>query len=125
MAPRIDDSRPNIYVTDMDRAVAFYRDRLGFKVLFLHGTPPFYGEVARDGARLALRHVDATPFIGDIRAREHLMAAFMPVFDIDALYAELRAAGVDFHQELKKQPYGIRDFVVRDPDANLLAFGEG
>jgi hypothetical protein len=33
-----------------------------------------------------------------------------------------RSAGVTFHQTLKKQPWGGKNFVVKDPDGNFLLF---
>ena len=38
------------------------------------------------------------------------------------LFLELQSAGVVFHQTLKAEPWGARDFIVRDPDGNLLLF---
>jgi uncharacterized glyoxalase superfamily protein PhnB len=46
----------------------------------------------------------------------------MIVDDIKQLYLEYQSAGVDFHQPLRKEPWGARDFIVRDPDGNLLLF---
>jgi uncharacterized glyoxalase superfamily protein PhnB len=42
--------------------------------------------------------------------------------EIKLLFLEFRSAGVAFHQTLKKQPWGDRNFVVKDPDGNLLLF---
>jgi uncharacterized glyoxalase superfamily protein PhnB len=41
---------------------------------------------------------------------------------VKALYAEYLAAGVTFEQKLKKQAWGGRDFIVRAPDGNAIAF---
>jgi predicted enzyme related to lactoylglutathione lyase len=38
-APEIIDAHAQIFVTDIERAVAFYRDRLGFSVEYLYGEP--------------------------------------------------------------------------------------
>ena len=37
-------------------------------------------------------------------------------------YAEYVAAGATFGQKLKKQAWGGRDFIVRDPDGNGISF---
>ena len=42
--------------------------------------------------------------------------------EIKQLYLEFQAAGVTFAQTLKREPWGARDFIVRDPDGNLLLF---
>jgi uncharacterized glyoxalase superfamily protein PhnB len=38
------------------------------------------------------------------------------------LFLEFQSAGVSFHQKLKRQPWGAKTFVVKDPDENLLLF---
>ena len=93
---------------------------------FTYGEPPFYSQVKRDNARLNLRLVCEPVFVGDIREREHLLAAAMTLdsaAEIRQLFVQYRAAGVDFHQTLKQEPWGARTFIVRDPDGNLLLFG--
>ena len=62
-------THPQIFVTELERAAAFYRDRLGFSVEYLYGDPPHYGLVERGGAGLNLRHVDENPFDAEIRKR--------------------------------------------------------
>jgi uncharacterized glyoxalase superfamily protein PhnB len=42
--------------------------------------------------------------------------------EIKLLFLEFQSTGVEFHQTLKKQPWGARNFVVKDPDGNLLLF---
>ena len=42
--------------------------------------------------------------------------------EIKQLFLEFQAAGVEFQQTLMRQPWGAKNFVVRDPDGNLLLF---
>jgi uncharacterized glyoxalase superfamily protein PhnB len=42
--------------------------------------------------------------------------------EIKLLFLEFQSAGVAFRQTLKKQPWGAKNFVVKDPDGNLLLF---
>jgi len=42
--------------------------------------------------------------------------------EIKSLFLEFQAAGIAFHQTLKKQPWGARNFIVKDPGGNLLLF---
>src|SRR5262249_36080478 len=108
--------------TDIARACDFFTQKLGFAVVFLYGEPPFYGQVARDGVRLNLRHVDAPLFDPALREREDYLSASINVDDVERLYAEFRAAGAPFHQHLRKEPWGATTFVVKDPDGNLVLF---
>jgi len=54
--------------------------------------------------------------------RDGLITAFIEVENVKALYAEYVTAGAMFDQKLKKQAWGGRDFVVRDPDDNGICF---
>ena len=50
-------AEPQLFVSDFAVACAFYTGKLGFMVAFTYGSPPFYGQVVRDGARLNLHCV--------------------------------------------------------------------
>lgn len=121
--PRLTIARPQLFVSDVRAAVAFFGQKLGFSMVYVHGEPPFYGQVERDGIALNLRLVCEGVFAGDVREREQLLAASITVTDVKALYTEFTAAGVEFQQPLRRQPWGAREFVVRDPDGNLVLFG--
>jgi uncharacterized glyoxalase superfamily protein PhnB len=42
--------------------------------------------------------------------------------EIKLLFLELQSAGVPFQQALKREPWGAKTFIVKDPDGNLLLF---
>jgi catechol 2,3-dioxygenase-like lactoylglutathione lyase family enzyme len=115
---------PQLFVSDIRAACEFYTRVLGFGVVFVHGEPPFYAQVERGGARLNFRFVCEPVFGQDIRERESLLSAYIDVGGVEDLYGQFRAAGAQFQQALKRQPWGAHDFVVRDPDGNLLCFAE-
>jgi len=121
-APKILAAQPQVFVTDLARAVAFYRDRLGFSVAFLYGEPPFYGQVVRDGGALNLRWVDRITWDAAMRADEDLLGATFVVANAKALFLQYKDAGVAFHQTYREQPWKAHDFVVVDPDGNLIHF---
>lgn len=116
-------AEPQMFVTDMKAARAFYVDRLGFGLVFSYGDPPFYAQVARDSARLNLRFVHAPAFTAGFHAREtDPLSAMITVKGIDRLFSAYEEAGVALHQRLRDEPWGARTFIVRDPDGNLVAF---
>ena len=118
-------SEPQLYVTDIERSCEFFCKKLGFSVVFIYGSPPYYAQVGRDGARLNLRCVEGPLIDSMIRDREELLSASMTVAtaeEIKLLFLEFQSAGVTFHQTLKRQPWGARNFLVKDPDGNLLLF---
>ena len=118
-------AQPQLFVTDIRTSCRFFVEKLGFSIVFSYGEPPYYAQVGRDGARLNLRCVEA-PLIGStVRDHEELLAASLTVAtanEIKLLFLEFQSVGVAFHQTLKKQPWGSRNFVVKDPDGNLLLF---
>ncbi|HLK23216.1 MAG TPA: VOC family protein [Caulobacteraceae bacterium] len=116
---------PMLYVSDVRVAVEHYVGALGFTANQVSGDPPFYAEVARGGAVLALRLVHGQAIAPDVRAREPmLLQASIRVGDAKALYLELLAAGATFDTPLQRDAFGPQGFVVKDPDGNLIAFGE-
>ena len=116
---------PQLFVADIKASCDFYTQKLGFKVTIRYGEPPFYAHVARDGATLILRHVDRPVFDAEYREREELLSAECCVDtaeEIKSLFLEFQAAGVTFFQTLKLMPWGARNFIVKDPDGNLVLF---
>jgi catechol 2,3-dioxygenase-like lactoylglutathione lyase family enzyme len=123
--PVLAAAEPQLFVSDVKASCEFFTTKLGFVLIHLHGDPPFYSQVSRDGAALNLRHVDQPVIDGQLREQEHLLSATMTVHsadEIEQLYLEFQAAGVTFHRPLKREPWGARTFIVRDPDGNLLLF---
>ncbi|MFG1906797.1 hypothetical protein [Kribbella sp. NPDC048928] len=86
-------AKPVLYVADVNVSATFYRNQLGFRIDFLHGNPPFYGSISRDGATLHLKLVDNPVFVA-----------------------------AEIVQKLTKQAWGGTDFIMRDPDGNAIAF---
>ena len=116
---------PELFVTNIAASCDFFTGKLGFTVAFTYGEPPFYAQVMRDGVRLNLRCVEAPPIDGALRDREELLAASLTVGtsdEIKQLFLEYQAAGVTFFQALRREPWGARTFIVKDPDGNLLLF---
>lgn len=122
--PVLKGAIPILFVSNVTATAGFFRDKLGFDVDFLHGEPPFYGSVSRDGARLHLRFVHEPAFAPGIVEREQLLAAYLDVKDAKALFAEYVEAGVPMHGRLKKEPWGGPGFTILDPDGNRIYFGE-
>ena len=120
-APKLIGAFPQLHVTDIFREVDFFKT-LGFEVGYLWGDPPYYGLVVRDGARITIRHVDRLAIDEEMRDKEKLLSAVLPVENVKSLYGEYVASGIDFVQTLKLQPWRAEDFIVADPDGNLICF---
>ncbi len=115
----------HLYVRDLTAAVEFFTAKLGFTTDFVYGEPPFYGQVSRNNARLALRWMDESFFAQDIRERQDLLSASITLASADEikeLFLAYQAAEVPIHQSLRNEPWQAKTFVVKDPDGNLILF---
>jgi catechol 2,3-dioxygenase-like lactoylglutathione lyase family enzyme len=118
-------AEPQLFVADIKASCDFFTGKLGFTIAFTYGEPPFYAQVARDAARINLRCVASPPIDPELRDREELLAASLTVAtaeEIENLFLAYQSAGVTFFQTLRREPWGARNFIVKDPDGNLLLF---
>ena len=118
-------AEPQLFVADVKRSCEFFCEKLGFSLVFSYGNPPYYAQLGRDAARLNLRCVEGPVIESTVRDREELLSVSLTVAtadEIKLLFLEFQSAGVTFRQKLKKQPWGANNFVVKDPDGNLLLF---
>ena len=115
----------HLHVRDLRASTDFFTTRLGFTIDFIYGDPPFYGQVSRDNARLALRSMDEPFFAEDIRQREDLLSASITLGsadEIEQLFITYQDADVPIAQSLRNEPWQAKTFIVKDPDGNLILF---
>jgi uncharacterized glyoxalase superfamily protein PhnB len=118
-------AEPQLFVADIKASCDFFSRKLGFSIAFTYGEPPFYAQVKRDGAQINLRCVERPVIDPAVRDRESLLSASVTVESAKAikqLFLEFQAAGATIHQALRKEPWGAYNFIVKDPDGNLLLF---
>ena len=113
---------PQFFTTDLVATLAYYEHKLGFECLGTWHHPPVYAIVARDAHRIHFR-VAQPPARHREKYADELLDAYLFVDDADALYAEYDARGVEFARSLGDTPWQTREFVVKDCDGRLLAFG--
>ena len=116
---------PFFIVSNVDRTIAFYCDKLGFENRFQQPDPdPFFAIVGRDTAQLFVKaEKNVSPQPNHTRHVFMRLDAFVYVEDPDALAAELSGRGVNFSAPLKDTNDGLRGFEIRDPDGYVLFFG--
>jgi catechol 2,3-dioxygenase-like lactoylglutathione lyase family enzyme len=113
---------PILFVRNVSASAAFFQEKLGFEIDFLHGTPPFYGSVSRGEICVHLRFVHE-PNFAELAAREpSLILATVEVSDVQGLFEEFKERGVEFAKAPTKELWGGTDFHVRDPDGNVISF---
>lgn len=115
-------SEPQLFASDLERALRFFVDKLGFDIAFRYGEPVHYAQVVRDGARLNLRHADRHPLQESKGAEEDILCATITVEGLETLFDELSERGANFHQPLRSENWGAQTFIIRDPDGNLICF---
>jgi catechol 2,3-dioxygenase-like lactoylglutathione lyase family enzyme len=115
---------PFFIVENTTATLAFYRDRLGFEVIF-HGPAddPFFGIVSRGGAMLMFKDVEVDPLPNYKRDPAARWDAYVYVPDPDSLAAEFASRNVQFSEPLKDTHDGLRGFELRDVDGYVLFFG--
>lgn len=101
-----------LQVSDVQAALAWFRDALGFEVSSYEGGSE-YGYAQRDGVWF---HVS--------RPGSGLWAAYLYTDDVEALHAELVERGTEILQPPTDKGYGVRDVIVRAPGGHVLAIGQ-
>jgi catechol 2,3-dioxygenase-like lactoylglutathione lyase family enzyme len=125
----------NVTVSDVDEAVAFYRDGLGLEVRNDVANGGFrwvtLGSAAQPGIEIVLSEPHAGRSQADGDAMQQLLAKGqlpMLVFstdDLDATFEQARKTGAEVLQEPIDQPWGPRDSAFRDPSGNTVRIAQG
>jgi uncharacterized glyoxalase superfamily protein PhnB len=113
---------PQFFTVDIPANLVYYKDKLGFECVGTWQEPPVYAVVARDQQAIHFRCAEP-PTANPDKYSEELLDAYINVEGIDELYAEYAARGVEFTRELANTSWNTREFVVKDRDGRLLAFG--
>ncbi|MCB1186349.1 VOC family protein [bacterium] len=116
---------PVFFVADVEASIAFYRDRLGFALQSSYGNPTCFAIVRLWAAALMLSMPE--------KLSGHRPAFSLDNFSWDAhiLVSDARgyhefcvANGAEIASGLVEAPYGMLEFVVRDPDGFGICFGQ-
>jgi uncharacterized glyoxalase superfamily protein PhnB len=129
MAPTVDSSTgrltgiaPQFLVDDLDVAIAYYRDKLGFAVDFVYDA--FYASVSRDGLAIHLKHAGKLAEERAHRRRNEHLDASVAVVGVEALYQELQNRGARITKPIGARPWACVDFYAEDVDGYILCFSE-
>jgi uncharacterized glyoxalase superfamily protein PhnB len=113
---------PQFFTMNIAGTLAYYKDKLGFECLGTWQDPPVYAIVARDQSAIHFRCAEP-PRANPDKYADELLDAYLSVEDTDTLYAEYAAKGVEFTRDIGNTQWQSREFVVKDCDGRLLAFG--
>ncbi len=113
---KIHGSATTFQVSDVRASLKFYTDILGFSERFQFGD---YAGVEYGDVQIHLSGPKAT--------NKRLVGQggiYIFCDDVDSYYKEITSKGVSVQVPPKDYEYGMRDFVIEDPDGNLLGVGQ-
>lgn len=110
-------SRMLLRPADYQKSLSFYRDQLGLAIAreYPSGTVLFAGQSLLELAGYGEPDHSRGPFPG---------ALWLQVRDLDAARAELAGRGVPITREPRREPWGLYEMHVTDPDGITLIFVE-
>jgi catechol 2,3-dioxygenase-like lactoylglutathione lyase family enzyme len=118
-----------VLVHDPDQALSFYRDALGLELRNDVAKGDFrwitVGAPEQPGVAIVItNYLNGSPADQDALAALIAKGALNGVHfhsdDLDAIFEKLRGADAEILQEPTDQPWGTRDFAVRDPSGNMI-----
>jgi catechol 2,3-dioxygenase-like lactoylglutathione lyase family enzyme len=117
---------PFFIVSNIKDSVAFYVDKLGFKVLYMGPEgDPFWAMVGRGPVSIMLKAIapDIKPIPNPSRHEWAAWDAYISTEDPDALFEEYSSADVTFRKPIHDNSDGLRGFEITDADGYVLFFG--
>ncbi len=107
---------------DLDRAISFYVDKLGFTVSFRY--EDFYAGLETCGHMIHLKLIDSPdPGVDFVREGGH-MHLYIVVDDIDSVFESVMQSGVSVTEEITERPWDMKEFVIEDPDGHTIYFSQ-
>ena len=114
---------PQFAVPNVVTAAEYYRDVLGFRICGYFGDPPMFAIVARDQVEIQFGQVDpgaaAAP---NVKRREDGLDAYIWVYDVDVLHAELVERGAKILEGPVTREYHCYELLVEDIFGFRLVF---
>ncbi len=117
---------PTFVVRDVVETAEYYRDKLGFKILGFFAEPPVYAMVARDSVEIHFGKADegCETQVNEAVRKGLGNDVYVFVSDINALYEEFSARGVNITEGPIQRIYGCTEITIRDCNGFQLVFGE-
>jgi uncharacterized glyoxalase superfamily protein PhnB len=113
---------PVIAAADVLSTVTWFVRTLGFKQQWIWGEPPVYAGIRSGGAML---YISRDPDMADVIQSRGLMPdIFLWVEDIEHAYDQHQANGAEIVEPLSERPWGVRQYVVREPNGYRLKIAE-
>ncbi len=127
MSTRVD--MIGIFVNDLQRMVAFYRDVLGFQTGW-DGTGP-YAEFQNEGVRFSMYERSQLPSLlgqsptypSGLNGTFELAIDLPASADVDLEYTRVVKAGGRSIYAPRNEPWGMYSSMISDPEGNIIEIG--
>jgi catechol 2,3-dioxygenase-like lactoylglutathione lyase family enzyme len=112
---------PQLLVSDLERSIEFYKEKLGFELDFRH--EDFYAGITRDGFSIHLKSGNPSAEERKSKRENENLDIVFSVEGVKDLYDDFLNKSVEIVQPLCDRPYG-KEFYIADPDGYILGFLE-
>ena len=108
---------PQLPVEDVEKAQIYYRDILGFEILWIYpDTGKYIGAVSRGNATIFFAKAS-----NPIEPNIHWIYAE----NVDLTYAEFKARGANIIEDIEDKPWNIRQFTIQDINGHIFYIHHG
>jgi len=119
MTAKINQITPLLLVSDLEQAIEFYVQQLGFALAFRY--EDFYAGIEKDGHPIHLKTDYNLEKEKPARSNNEDIDLLFAVDNVSAIFEEISKKGIEIVQPLREMPYGS-EFYIADPDGHLIAF---
>jgi uncharacterized glyoxalase superfamily protein PhnB len=123
--PRLSSAAPCFAVADIGATIRWYEAELGFSGdPFPQAEPYLFAILRRDGVELMLQRTEGyvKPDLYNQRAGG-VWDAYLRMKGVTDFYETVKTR-LELLKPLRKQPYGLTEFEVKDPNGYVLVFSE-
>ena len=110
---------PQLPVKDVEKAQIYYRDILGFEILWIYPDTPggrYIGAVNRGTATIFFARTNE-PFEPNIH--------WIYAEDVNLTYADFKQRGADIIEDIEDKPWNTRQFTIRDLNGHIFYIHHG
>ncbi|MBS1514752.1 MAG: VOC family protein [Bacteroidetes bacterium] len=107
----IKGAAPVLPCQDVDAAIDYYKNKLGFDKTWVH--QGFYGGAYNGSAEFHFHKA---------QSEIHPIIVYCFVDKVDDVYEFVKSNGVEITNELTNQVYGLRDFTIKDLNGHFISF---
>jgi hypothetical protein len=112
---------PHLPVKNLRLTLDYYSKKLGFTDEWTFGDKD--GGIRRDDLRLLF--AEDTDFANDVNNKKHRLPLMWFVDNIDEIFSEFKERNIELADDLRKHPYGLREFAFVDINGYYIRVAEG